>query len=179
MDTEYKKGMLVKHPKLDTWGGGVVLEDSNGATVSVSFENSGIKVLSLEYVRPVILNEALISDIEVKRLSEQNRVYFNEPFIDIYYDLKSKYPDHLIIIENGCYFDILEDDALYFQKHYQYKIYEHAIDVKGAGFPENIAPNVFNKLRESKKSFVVVSQISSINNDKVERKVSEVYSGAL
>jgi hypothetical protein len=50
MSVEYKKGYLVKHPKIDDWGVGVVLEDSDGKIVNVSFKNAGKKSLSLQYV---------------------------------------------------------------------------------------------------------------------------------
>ena len=43
---QYKKGVLIKHPKMD-WGRGVVLEDSNGTNVKISFEKVGVKTLSL------------------------------------------------------------------------------------------------------------------------------------
>ena len=42
MDTIYKKGQLVKHPKKDDWGIGVVLKDCNGGTVDILFENEGV-----------------------------------------------------------------------------------------------------------------------------------------
>ena len=45
MNSIYKKGQLVKHPKKPEWGIGVVLKDSSGELLNVSFENVGIKVL--------------------------------------------------------------------------------------------------------------------------------------
>ena len=75
MDTIYKKGQLVKHPKKDDWGIGVVLEDSYGLKVSVSFENEGIKLLSLDYVKLVIIDSTPISEVEFKKRVEKNRVY--------------------------------------------------------------------------------------------------------
>ena len=179
MDTIYKKGQLVKHPKKDDWGIGVVLKDSNGGTVNILFENEGVKVLSTEYVELVIIDSTPISEIDFKRRVEKNRVYVDEPFIDIYDDLKSKYPNHLIIIEKGMYFRMLEDDALFFQKEFKYKIIEHAIDVKGAGFPTWFLSKMLETLREEKYPYVVVTQLPNLNpvSDKWQRKVSEVFSG--
>ena len=76
-----------------------------------------------------------ISEVEFKRRVEKHRIYVDEPFIDIYHDLKSKHPSHLVIIEKGMWYRMLEEDALFFQKEFKYQIVEHAIDVIGAGFP--------------------------------------------
>ena len=177
MSIEYKKGYLVKHPKIDDWGVGVVLEDSNGKTVEVSFKNAGKKSLSLQYVEPEILSKEPLSDIEIRQFIQKDRVYYDEPFIDIYYELKSKYPNHLIIIEQGARFKMLEDDALFFQKEYNYKISEHAIDVMGASFATSISSKVFNKLRLHDYHFVIVSELPNKNpsTEKWERKVTEVF----
>ena len=56
MTIKYKKGHLVKHPKIDDWGVGVVVEDGNNETVYVSFKNAGKKnhyhfnILNLKYL---------------------------------------------------------------------------------------------------------------------------------
>ncbi|GAA0796470.1 DUF3553 domain-containing protein [Marinobacterium sediminicola] len=50
---EYKKGDRVKHPKINDWGLGEVLEDSNTESVRVFFVGVGEKVLSLKYVQPM------------------------------------------------------------------------------------------------------------------------------
>ena len=177
MTTKYKKGYLVKHPKIDGWGVGVVVEDGNNETVCVSFKNTGKKILSLKYVEPEILSKEPLSDVEIRQFLQKDRIYFDEPFIDIYYDLKFTYPNHLIIIEQGARFKMLEDDALFFQKEYNYKISEHAIDVMGASFATSISSKVFNKLRLHDYHFVIVSELPNKNpsTDKWERKVTEVF----
>ena len=177
MDTIYKKGQLVKHPKKDDWGIGVVLKDCNGGTVDILFENEGVKVLSTEYVELVIIDSTPISEIDFKRRIEKNRVYVDEPFIDIYDDLKSKYPNHLVIIENGAYYDMLEKDALFFEKEFKYQIYDHAIDVMGAGFPIQGLPNILKKLRKLQSSYLVVNQLPNPNQGKIQRKVIEIFPG--
>ncbi|WP_022943218.1 DUF3553 domain-containing protein [Psychromonas hadalis] len=50
---EYKKGERVRHPKLEDWGLGQVLADSDNDSVKVFFVGVGEKVLSLKYVQPV------------------------------------------------------------------------------------------------------------------------------
>jgi hypothetical protein len=175
--SKYKKGYLVKHPKLNEWGSGVVLEDDNGETVSISFKNIGTKLLSLKYIEPEILSKDPLSNVKLKTFLQKDRIYFDEPFIDIYYDLKSTYPNHLILIEKGYYYRVLEDDALFFHKEFNFKTVSHAIDVMGAGFPIWGLNNVLRKLKHKNRSYIVVSQLPSKNPsvDKWERKVTEIF----
>ncbi len=50
---EYKKGDRVKHPTMDDWGLGEVLENSNGEKLRVFFVGAGEKTLSLKHVQPL------------------------------------------------------------------------------------------------------------------------------
>jgi len=175
MTTKYKKGYLVKHPKIDDWGVGVVMEDSNGETVCVSFKNAGKKSLSLKYVEPEILSEDPLPDNEIKQFVQKDRIYCDEPFIDIYHDLKFTYPNHLILIEKGCYYRVLEEDALFFQKEYNFKTVSHATDVIGAGFPEWGLEKWLEKLRKEKHPYIILSQLPNPNDDNWERKVTEIF----
>ncbi|MBT6360165.1 MAG: DUF3553 domain-containing protein [Candidatus Thioglobus sp.] len=177
MAIKYKKGYLVKHPKIDDWGIGVVIEDSNNETVSVSFKNVGKKSLSLKYVEPETVSEDPLSEDEIRQFLQKDRIYCDEPFIDIYYDLKSTYPNHLILIEKGMYYRVLEDDALFFHKEFNYKTISHAIDIIGAGFPEWGLTAVLQKLRHKKHPYIVLSQLPNQNPsaDKWERKVTEIF----
>jgi hypothetical protein len=170
---DYKKGNVVKHPKAD-WGRGIVLEDSDGSTVKIGFEKAGVKTISLQYVQPVVVDTASVPDSEVKRIAEKSRVYIDEPFVDIIQDIKSKYPEHLVIIENGCYFEVLEQDAEYFSNMYDWKIYERQTDVPMTGFPEN-AKNVWIDLKNLHKPYVVVSQLPNPKRGKIQRTISEVF----
>ena len=49
---EYMKGDRVKHPTIEDWGLGEVLENSNDKSVRVFFVGAGEKTLALEYVQP-------------------------------------------------------------------------------------------------------------------------------
>ena len=62
----YVRGTWVEHPTAD-WGKGVVLEDTEGPTVLISFEAVGIKTVSLQYVEPRVLSEPLATNDEVER----------------------------------------------------------------------------------------------------------------
>ena len=175
MNIVYKKGQLIVHPNRPEWGIGVVIKDSDGSVLNVSFEVDGTKVLSLEYIEPEIVESVPISEVEFKRRVEKYRIYVDEPFIDIYEDLKSKYPSHLVIIEKGMWYRMLEEDALFFQKEFKYQIVEHAIDVIGAGFPSWFLEGLTKKLRKLKIPYLIVSQLPNPNNLKWQRKVSEVF----
>jgi hypothetical protein len=175
MSSKYKKGQLIKHPNRSEWGIGVVIKDSDGSLLNVSFEIAGIKVLSLEYIEPEIVESVPISEVEFKRRVEKDRIYVDEPFIDIYHDLKSKYPKHVVIIENGAYYDVLDKDALFFQKEFKYKIYDHAIDVMGVGFPIQGLSGVLEKLKGLLSPYIVVKQLPNPHQAKIQRKVSEIF----
>ena len=56
----YKKGNIVEHPNAD-WGQGVVLEDSDGIIVKISFEKVGVKTISLQYVQPLNSSDKCIT----------------------------------------------------------------------------------------------------------------------
>ena len=175
MSTKYFKGQLIKHPNRPEWGIGVVIKDSDENILNVSFEIVGTKVLSLEYTEPEIVGSTPISEVEFKRRVEKHRIYVDEPFIDIYHDLKSKYPSHLVIIEKGMWYRMLEEDALFFQKEFKYQIVEHAIDVIGAGFPSWFLESLTKKLRKLEIPYLIVSQLPNPNNAKWQRKVSEIF----
>ena len=115
------------------------------------------------------------TDNEIKQFVQKDRIYCDEPFIDIYHDLKFTYPNHLILIENGTYYTVLEEDALFFHKEYNYKTLSHAIDVIGSGVPVWRLEKVLNKLRYEKFPHIVVSQLPNPNNDKWERRVAEIF----
>ena len=78
MATNYKKGQLILHPNRPEWGTGVVIKDSSGSLLNVSFEIAGTKVLSLEYVEPEIVESSPISEVEFKRRVEKNRTYVHD-----------------------------------------------------------------------------------------------------
>ena len=166
-------GNIVEHPKAD-WGRGIVLEDSDGSTVKIGFEKVGVKTISLQYVQPIVVDTATVSDTEVKRIAEKGRVYVDEPFVDIFQDIKSKYPEHLVIIENGYYFEVFEQDAEYFSNMYGWKIYERQIDVPMTGFPDG-AEKVWIELKNSHKPYVVVSQLSNPKRGNIQRTISEIF----
>ena len=174
MASKYAKGTWVEHPTAN-WGKGVVLEDSDGPTVCISFEKEGIKTIVLKYVEPRIISASLATDEQVGQLAARSRLYIDESFLDIYSDLKSKFPLHLVIIQNGYFFEILEDDAEYFRDLYGWKIHSRG-DASITGFPVE-AVSVWNKLRALKQPFVVISQLPTKKTGKIERRISDLFNG--
>ncbi len=169
----YKKGNIVSHPKMD-WGQGVVMENSDEKTVEVLFEKVGRKKLSLLHVTPRLIDTTILPAIEIKRLEVNDKIYEGIHFVDIFNYVKSVYPDHLVIIENGCYFEVIEEDAQYLSQLYGWTIYERQHGVLMTGFPEN-AKNIWNDLVVLEKPYLIVSQLPNTDNSNIKRKIMEVY----
>lgn len=64
----YKTGDRVRHPSMDGWGVGQVLEDSDSATVRVFFAEAGEKTISLKFVQPVLVSGALAESMVLDNL---------------------------------------------------------------------------------------------------------------
>ena len=170
---KYARGSVVQHPKAD-WGRGVVLEDTAGPTIKIQFEKAGLKTLSLKHVALVVLADEAFSARDVERLTLPGRVYIDETFKDIYDDIKSIYPEHRVIIQNGYYFEVLEADAEYFSKIYGWRLYERQPGVTITGFPDQVE-KVWRHLRTDKIPFVLVSQLDQREGGKVQRRIAEIF----
>ena len=172
---EYKIGCVVKHPNQNLdWGMGVVLKDDDGMSVQVCFASVGVKTLSLQHIKPIIIDNPSEHAAKVKEIIAKNRVYIGDSFLDIFQDIKSKYPNHLIIIENGCYFEVLEQDAEMLSKRYDWKIYERQSGVSTTGFPV-VTKKIWKDLRVEKIPFVLVCQLPKNERLGIQRTISEVF----
>ncbi|WPE18695.1 TraR/DksA C4-type zinc finger protein [Candidatus Thioglobus autotrophicus] len=96
-------------------------------------------------------------------------------FKEIIKSIKSDRPNHLVIIQNGYFYDILGDDAAFFVDRFSYNTYV-LNGVIRAGFPIH-SKKVFLDLREMRQSFVLVSQLPKGDSQKVRRAISEIYDG--
>jgi hypothetical protein len=164
----FRKGDLVRHPKESlNWGIGTVLEDSTSVDVSVFFENGGRRNLQLSIID---LIKVLEPNLEI---ALKLRIYLNEPFQDIYDDLKSKLPGHLVIIENGTYFEVLNDDAVLCQKNYGWKIFSRTKNQNLTGFPITQSFQ-FQRLTKDGLSYVIVCQIEHGTPEAIPRRVKRV-----
>ena len=172
---EYKKGSIVKHPNNDlAWGHGVVMKDSDEITIQICFAKVGLKTLSLQHIKPILVDKTIEAETEALEIIAKNRIYVDEPFVDIFQDIKSKYPNHLVIIRNGCYFEVFEHDAEKLSKMYGWKIYERQIGFPMTGFPED-TQKIWKDLRALKIPFIVVSQLPKEVMGKIQRSISEVF----
>lgn len=179
-ETEFmKKGTVIKHPSAD-WGKGIVLESSFNNTIKVRFERVGLKTLSLEYVKPIILeNESLVTEDELERIKGKERIYFDEKFVDIFNDIKSKYPKHLIFIQSGYYFNVLFKDAEECSNLFGWTIYEKTEGIPMTGIADGANmelekhKKIWNNLRSLERPFIIVSQLES--GERPHRKISEIY----
>jgi len=166
------KGDFIKHPKMD-WGIGKV-EEVGKKTITVLFERVGRKKLSLEYVTPLLVDKTSINDsFDDDKINISTKIY-TESFIDIYDDIKSVYKDHLVIIENGCYYEVLQEDAEYISNTYGYKIWEQSTGVSKTGFPID-AKKIWSDLEIDGKPYIVVSQLKTQSGKNIDRMVSKQY----
>lgn len=101
---------------------------------------------------------------------------FDEPFEDIYRDIKSKALNHLVIIENGAYYEVINDDAEKCRHIYGWKVYSRAKNQQLTGFPIGIK-SIFYDLESRKVSYVLVSQLSH-NRKNIKRQVDRVFSAS-
>ncbi len=171
---QYKIGSIVKHPnKSLDWGLGVVLKEIDGVSVQVCFAVAGVKTLSLQHITPILIEDPENHAMEASKIIAKNRVYIGDSFLDIFHDIKSKYPHHLLIIENGRFFDALEQDAEVLSEKYGWKIYERQTGV-AIGFPVD-AQKIWEDLRNQKIPYIVVSQLPQEGQGKIHRSISEVF----
>tara|TARA_B110000008_G_scaffold234584_1_gene238988 strand:- start:889 stop:1374 length:486 start_codon:yes stop_codon:yes gene_type:complete len=89
-------------------------------------------------------------------------------------DIKEKYPGHLVIIQNGCFYEVIDEDVDFFHNRFSFNTFQRFSDLV-TGFPI-FSKTVLSELKDMKKSFVLVSQLSERKNGKVQRAISEVFS---
>ena len=166
----FEKNNLIRHPKVD-WGIGVVLFSSDGKTVTALFEKVGKKVLSLKHIFPILVQEPI--DFNVNKVNLIHRTYTSTYFNDIYYDIKSEYPNHLIFIENGCYYEILNEDAKELSLLYDWKIYERQKGIVMTGFPIT-NKYVWDDLNRDGIPYIIVSQLPQ-SSQNISRKITKIF----
>ena len=172
-DVKFMKDTFIKHPKAD-WGVGRVVADSGKDSVIAVFEKVGLKTISLSHVTPLVVNYE--SEIGRDKFNDflRLRVYFNEKFEDIYHDVKSRVPHHLVIIENGTYFEVINEDAEKCRSLYGWKVYSRAKGQALTGFPTDMK-NIFFDLEDRNISYVLVSQVTH-NVKNIERQITRIFS---
>lgn len=112
---------------------------------------------------------------EFDKVESNDRDAVQGTFKEIKQTIKNDRPNHLVIIQNGFFYEALDEDAEFFVDKFSY----NAFDWKGVtktGFPVH-SEKVFSDLREMKKSFVLVSQLPKVEGEKVRRAVSDIYDG--
>ena len=171
----FKKCDFIEHPKKE-WGYGIVIENQQGNQLKVSFPSVGIKTISLEHIQIKLAECSNEIKSELIDSIIKNRVYIDEPFSEIFQDLKTKFNNYVVIIENGIYYEVLYEDAELMSRIYNWKIYERSHGQPITGFKDEMT-YIFRDLRNQNISYVLVSQITHKTVDKIERKVSEIFHG--
>lgn len=171
----FKKGDFIEHPKRE-WGYGLVTEDQQGNQLKVNFPSVGLKTISLEHI--AVKRAEFTLEIKNNLVDSiiKNRIYIDEPFSEIYQDLKIKFSNHLIIIENGIYYEVLFKDAELMSGLYGWKVYERSHGQPITGFKDDMT-YIFRDLRNKNIPYVLVSQVTHKSRDKIERNVSEIFHG--
>ncbi len=172
----FKKGDFIEHPKKE-WGYGLVLENQQGNILKVNFPNVGIKTISLEHVKVTLAECPDNFQVKIADSAIMSRIYYSEPFGDIYHDLKQKLNDHVVIIENGYFYEVLYKDADLMSKLYGWTVFERSEGQPITGFINQMT-YIFSDLKDKNISYVLVSQITHKTTDKIERKVSEIFHGS-
>ena len=96
-------------------------------------------------------------------------------FKEIIQTIKSDRPNHLVIIQNGYFYEVLDEDATFFVDRFSYNTFDWRGTTK-TGFPIH-SEQIFSVLREMKQSFVLVSQLPKGEGQKVCRAISDIYDG--
>ena len=99
----------------------------------------------------------------------------NGTFKELIQTIKSDRPNHLVIIQNGYFYEVLDEDATFFVNRFSYNTFDWRGTTK-TGFPIH-SEKVFSDLRGMKKSFVLVSQLPKGEGQKVRRAISDIYDG--
>jgi len=94
-------------------------------------------------------------------------------FKEIKQSIKNDRPNHLVIIQNGYFYEVIDEDTNFFVNNFSYKAFERK-GVVVAGFPIH-SQKVFSDLREMKQPFVLVSQLPKGESKKVRRAISDIY----
>ena len=167
-----KKNTWVRHPKAD-WGKGIVINDVFNNRAEIYFEKVGKKILDLDIVNLVVLPfDEINNEFAAKKIINMSRIYYMDKFKEIYEDVKSKYPEHLLIIQNGCYYEQLFDDAQLCNRSFGWEIYEALGGILKTGF--NIdSQSCWDKIYNLGKPFVLIEQITTGVN--AERKITKIH----
>lgn len=154
-------------------GKGIVVNDLINNRLEIIFEKVGKKTLDTRYVNLIILpKDELNNEYEANKLINMNRIYYLDKFKEIYDDIKSKYPNHILIIQNGCYYELLFEDAKLFNRFFGWEIFEGNGGVLKTGFGIDNKSS-WNKIYSLNKPFVLIEQISNGVNS--ERQITKIH----
>lgn len=126
-----------------------------------------------EYILNGFLPNQKNIGIDEEVIDKTKTKVYTGSFIDIYNDIKSTYKDYLVIIENGCYFESLQEDAEYLSNTFGYKIFEQSYGVLKTGFPLE-SKQIWKDLLALGKPYIIVSQLKTQSGQNIDRIITEV-----
>ena len=108
-----------------------------------------------------------------KKIPNKNWSVVNGSFKEIVRQIKFDKPNHLVIIQNGYFYEILNEDATFFADRFSYSTFERNGETV-TGFPIH-SERVLQDLKDMKKSFVLVGQLPKVDASKVQRVIIDIY----
>ena len=139
----------------------------------LSYETS--EILSLPIIR-----ESLQDKLEILRnTSTTNNVRIsksincNKPY-EIFKKLKVKYPEHIIFIQVGYFWELYNDDALLCSEYFGWTTFKRGREQLVTGVPIN-AKYIYDVLKSNNEAYVLVRQTGKKTSDgRALREVSEI-----
>ena len=97
-------------------------------------------------------------------------------FIKIKRKIKDDRPNHLVIIQNGYFYEVLNEDAIFFKGEFSYNTFERNGSTI-TGFPIH-SNQVFQDLKDMEKSYVLVGQLPKGDASKIQRVIADIFDGS-
>lgn len=150
---------------------GVVVMKQSDKHLEVSFENIGLRTVSIHQIKVIATNSRSSGASRINR--PYGEIFERIPFIEIYQKLKKKHPASLVIIQNGCYYEVLEKDAELLSNLYGWKLYERSPGVRTTGFPTN-TQSIWDDLKQRNQAYIVVTQLPRVSTT-ISRRVTQYH----
>ena len=79
--------------------------------------------------------------------------------------LKDQFEFNLVIIQCGYYFEVYNEDAEYFQKEFDFEVFDRGINVLGTGFPVSSLDKWISIFKERNLTYAIVEQINPFDQE--------------
>jgi hypothetical protein len=146
--------------------------------------NNGIRLI--DFVEDALERALYYNEEKIQENTNSVKIFKNTIFknksnlyspINLYKENKVKYPNHIIFVQCGSFFEIYNEDASACSKLFEWKTFnrgEHTV----AGIPTNRKDITIKKLRELKIEYIFIEQEFDAKDIEypIKRKISEIFS---